>query len=277
MTDPHAQRIARARAHHPTHHAICDTLAIEPDTGFLERVAARMAPPDWLQGNTSLPDVLFLASFVRAVRPRTIIDIGTAGGGSASALLLALDECSLIEQGSRVRTFDQHEWCFFERSKRVGSAIADIAPDLAHACDVHINQTALDAHQFASRAQLAFIDGEHRHPGPLADVLALSTILEPRSWVVLHDIILPTIAKRTGNDWLEHGASHLFGHWPGEKLAGLENGEPVGGANIGAIRLPDSPATLRDWLRPIASLPFEYEPDERTSALLATLTPAAAA
>jgi len=277
VTNPASHRVARARAHHPTHRAICDALAIGPDTDLLERVAARMAPPAWLEGNTSLPDVLFLASFVRAVRPRTIIDVGTAGGGSASALLLALDECSLIEHGSRVHTFDRHEWCFFERSKRVGSAIADIAPGLAHACDIHINKTALDAHEFTDRAQLAFIDGEHRHPGPLADVLALSAILEPGSWVVLHDIILPTIARRTGNDWLEHGASHLFDHWPGEKLAGLENGEPVGGANIGAIRLPASPTTLRNWLRPIALLPFEYEPDERTSALLASLTPAAAA
>ncbi len=301
-----------------TQRAVRDRFGLACDDEALQRLAGMFDIPGWVQGAISLADALFLYEMVRCVRPARVIEVGVAWGASTSVILFGLADTPagpvpLVdalggEAGAAlpaVHAFDLHPYCYFARSTPVGSGVQALVPHLARAVQFHTRQTAHEAGAMfaadpwgsgAERGEsgrgglgrggvrLALIDADHRHPCPTADLLALLPALAPGAWVVLHDIQLPRLAREhemeTGQrvPWNEHGAQHLFDHWPFEKFAGCAEdgagrggapeGPRIGGSNIGAIRIPaDRPITARD-LKPIIGLPWETAPPERAAALL---------
>ena len=118
------------------------------------------------------------------------------------------------------------------------------------------------------RYDLAFIDGDHRHPWPLLDLLHLAPVLAAGAWVALHDValarILPSCASR--------GAEWLFDLWPGEKLAGTGDAE-----NIGAVRLPVALAELLPMaVQLIERATWEAQPGPAAVALAEVFAPLSA-
>ena len=250
------------------------------DRGVLERVAERYCPPVWAVGCVSVYDAAFLYDFVRALRPRRVVELGVASGGSTSLLLTAIADAGIEPVDERgeptLQSFDLHPWCYFDRSRAVGSAVQEMAPELAHGLRLHTGKTAADAGRMLApdSVPLAFIDADHRHPSPTADLLGLMPVLEPDAWVVLHDIMLAEAARRTeakrgikvdyGD---QHGPEWLFERWPWEKIRGGTEGDRFGAANIGAIRLPGRKPRLEEFAELIA-LPWETTPEPRALAAL---------
>ena len=262
----------RLDANNQTHLLVRAHLGIAPDPGAIRRIADFYHPPKWAVGCIGAVDALFLYDFVAGLRPDRVIEIGTAGGGSAAVLALAMHDADLGQPGQPlVQTFDRHTHCYFDRSRPVGSAVREMLPSLAPRVRIHTHATAIDAARlFAGRpVRLAFIDADHRHPHPTADLLALLPAIEPGGWVVLHDIDLPTADARyeaqSGQrvTWHEHGAQYLFNAWPHEKIAGVGQG-----ANIGAIRIPDTGAVRAGDLADLIDRPWEAEPDPLVRAIL---------
>jgi predicted O-methyltransferase YrrM len=255
------------------------------DEAALRRVAERYEPPAWAVGSISVHDAMFLYDMVRGVRARRVIEVGVAAGGSTAVLLTALADAGVPMVDGHgeptLQSFDLHPWCYFDRSRPVGSAVLEMAPELAAGLRLRTRCTAADAgRMWASPrepAELAFIDADHRHPCATADLLALMPALAPGAWVVLHDIRLAEAARReearngTPVDWSgQHGAEWLFESWPHEKLTGGTSGAGMGGTNIGAIRLPAPPrgrVTAAD-LRELISRPWETRPDAPARAAL---------
>lgn len=258
----------------------------ERDAAALRRVADRYAPPAWAAGCVSVHDAMFLYDMVRGVRPRRMIEVGVASGCSTALLLIALADTGVAAaDGSAVlESFELHPFCYFDRSRPVGSAVAEMAPELAAGLRLHVRGTAAAAGRLLAGAgiDLAFIDADHRHPAPTADLLLLLPALARGAWVVLHDIALPEIARReeerTGKkaDWHEHGAEWLFERWPFEKIRGGGIGERIGASNIGAIRLPEDRDVAAADLRELIGLPWEVEPGEAERRALGLAGPAAA-
>jgi hypothetical protein len=104
------------------------------------------------------------------------------------------------------------------------------------------------------RIRLASIGADHRHPWPLRDVLRLAPYLQPRSWIVLHDIQLGTYGKieRDAGRQLEtgtpSGAEWLFDRWPFRKIRSF---------HIGAIELPARNDALIPFALELMQQPFE--------------------
>lgn len=193
-------------------------------------------PPAWSEGHVSYDDVVFLDEMVRLVSPRCVIEVGVASGCSSAVLLRALRELG----GERtLHSYDLLDHCYMAPERPLGAAVDELIPAERHCWRLHPGKTALDAGQeHAGRGvELAFIDADHRHPWPSLDLWALLPALAPGTWVVLHDIALPDFS-----DWKVFGAQYLFEAWPGEKRASS------GHSNSGAIRLPGSITTAREWL-----------------------------
>jgi predicted O-methyltransferase YrrM len=245
----------------------------EHDRAAMRRVAERYDPPPWAAGCTSLHDAMFLYDLVRGIRPRRVIELGVASGASTALLLGALADAGLSQEGS-LQSFELHPFCYFDRSKPVGCLVEELAPDLARAWKLHIRATARNAgHMFQhDRVTFAFIDADHRHPAPTADLLWLLPSLAPGAWVALHDIDLPNVAlaheRRTGDkvNWHERGAKELFDGWPWEKIRGGTIGEHCGGTNIGAICVPEGVHAAD--LRHIVESAWEVEPDREMRKVL---------
>lgn len=261
------ERLSRLRAHAATHEAVRSRWGVPIDPSVLEAIAGAYSPPEWAVGAIGLLDAMFLWDMVACVRPRRMVEVGVASGTSTAVLLRAIDALGegVVDAAGepRLSSYELHPFCYFDRSRPVGSAVAEMAPALAHGLSLRTGRTAGDAGRDLAPASidLAFVDADHRHPCPTADVLALAPAMRRGAWIILHDIDLPAAAARyerahgTTVDWHQAGAQILFDRWPFERLRGV--GEA---GNIGAIRLPDDRSLSRDDLREAIGVRWEVEP-----------------
>ena len=101
---------------------------------------------------------------------------------------------------------------------------------------------------------LAFIDGHHGHPWPLADVMQLLPLFHHDGWIVMHDIDLAGLVDEVRASGApvsvepRFGAQYVFVHWPDEK---------IGARNIGAIKVPADRSSLGNFVEELRGLAGE--------------------
>lgn len=254
-----------------THHHLCAHFGTEPDESTALGLVDRLFPPAWTQAAVGNIDTMMLYDTVRALRPSSIIEIGTASGISTCAMALALLDsgCSPTDaQGNpRITTLDLHTHCFFDRTRTVGSAIAELSAPAAQCVRICPGCTSTDLPRLMQghTADFAFIDGDHRHPMPALDLLWVQCCMTPGSWIALHDIALPRLLGRD----IERGAAALYSWWPFEKTTGLPAPTgSVGGDNLGLIRLPPDEPITASLLAPLLNQPWETTPPPTMTSLL---------
>ncbi len=219
-------------------------LGLPSRRAWIDAFSQRLGVPSWVKGYVNYRDAQFLWDLVEAVRPDTIAEVGTASGVSTGLLAAASDYFGgTTRPRGTVHSFDIADRCYFDHSRPVGSAALEALPHLRDMIELNPCRTAIDAaRRFGvGEIDMAFIDGDHRHPTPTLDLLALLYALRPGAWVVLHDIELTEVAKvsrANGKlDWdVVTGAESLFHRWPFQKI---QPQHPDAWANnIGAIKLP---------------------------------------
>lgn len=252
--------------HAEDHAFVRARFGLESEPDFAERVLASHDTAPWAVGSIGVLDAMVLRDLVHGIRPRRVIEIGTAAGTSALLLARAMRECGCVgDEEPVVHTYDLHPWCYFDRSRAVGSAIDEAEPETARLIRRQVGVTSIDAGaEFAGQGvEMAFVDADHRHPAPVVDVLALLPAMAPGGWIVLHDTNLPAEADRyeklkgTRVDWKQHGAKWLFDSYKHEKLVLPRH------KNIGAIRVPaETSLTAADFRACVdnPAMPWEMEP-----------------
>lgn len=224
----------------------------------------------------------FIDWLVGDVRPQSAVEIGVAAGVSSAALLLALDRLPEVAAGRTLHSCDITGRCYFDEQRHIGEATPAMYPT---ARARWLLNTDCDARRLAGRlpehsVDLTFIDANHYHPWPLLDVLHMTQLARPRSWVVLHDIALP----RLHPSLQVYGVQWLFEEWPLDRISGTGKS-----ANIGAIRLPADAAQLTGFAVDLLQRTWEHAPsawhvalpaplhDVQAAVVLALASPAAAA
>ncbi|MFT3829173.1 MAG: class I SAM-dependent methyltransferase [Opitutaceae bacterium] len=225
-------------------------ISMKPETRTT--LDALFPPPEWTKGKISHEDACFLAELLESGLSRPMIEIGVASGWSSAVLLHLLQRCPPAD-GDQVwlHSYDVGEWCYFDRSRRVGAAVREVAPLLESHWRLHVGN-AIDAglRHREQKADVAFIDADHRHPWATVDLLALLPALAPNAWVALHDVNLPEIAAEP--EWRVYGPKHLFDLWPWEKR--LAEGRQ---RNIGAVRVPAEHGQVRQFCATVFDRPWE--------------------
>lgn len=137
-----------------------------------------------------------LQNLVRKVRPAHVVEVGCAYGYSTLGLAGALAEVG----GLRHTVVDPHQtrdWkgIGFTRVREAGlGPLVD--------CREELSDLALPLlHHHGIRAQLVFIDGDHRFDGIVADIRNAMRILEVGGVMVLDDVWMAS--TRTAMSWLE--------------------------------------------------------------------------
>lgn len=256
-------------------------LGLTTHRSWIPAFVARYAAPKWANGFVNFRDALLLWDIIEAVKPTCAVEIGTASGVSTAAIIAAIDHFSSrndAKQKSIVSTFDIVSQCYFDATRPVGAAVQQVVPDLAHRVHIYSGMTAIDAAKCFNigKIDFAFIDGDHRHPAPTLDVLALLYALKPGAFVALHDIELSAVGESVGNPtWdVVTGAEQLFKRWPFEKIQ-PSNDNPVLN-NIGAIRMPTNPADAAQFLLTLLCEPWETR-DAPPQSIAAAIEPLALA
>ncbi len=222
----------------------------------------RFASPQWARGFVRFSDALFLWDVIEAAKPRRAVEIGTASGVSTAALISAIAHFSRLEEmegQTLVSTFDIASRCYFDGTRPIGAAVAQVVPDLVNYVSIHPGTTAIDAAKHFNIGQIdfAFIDGDHRHPIPTIDLIALLYALKPGAFVVLHDVEMQALGASVGaSGWdVVTGAEQLFKRWPFEKIQPCNDDPALN--NIGAIRMPANPADAAEFLVTLLHEPWE--------------------
>ena len=199
--------------------------------------------PSWVIGAVPPPDGMFLYSIVRGSEARRVAEVGVASGVSSAMILAAVrdggGELSGESGEEALRSYDVSDRCYFDESRRVGEAAPEMFPELTRSWVLRTGCDAVDASGEIGEGSLdvAFIDGDHRHPWVVIDVLALLGAMREGGWLVLHDVRLEETAAaraaRTGEqiDWGYRGARLVYEAWPGPKATAGKFG------NIGALRV----------------------------------------
>jgi len=194
---------------------------------------AMYRPPAWSTGHCSTEDVEFLESCIGAQDPNVVLEVGVAAGASSAALLWALDQ---LPDGGAARVLysvDLASACYFNPHRAIGAAVAEMYPAYRARWELRPGSDARRIRAEVPIVDFAFVDANHSHPWPLLDVLHVASILRPRAWIALHDIVLPQLG------YPHYGAQWLFEAWPFGKQRG------AGGAkNIGVVELPRALADL---------------------------------
>ncbi len=240
---------------------IHSALGLDPDEASIVRlIGVWDRKPEWVtEGYMPVLDAIVVHEVARATQTKTVIEIGTASGVSVCAAVLGLDAVGVLHERA-IHTYDCSEQCYFDERRAVGSAAAEMLPDLAHRVTVHRSESTMDAsRQHApGTVGMAIIDGDHRHPMPMIDMALLSCVLAPGAWVVLHDICLSQFEfpHPDGGEpvrYLHTGAEKLFEAWSWEKA------KPAPGdyVNIGIVRVPDEGLTPQRIESMLSAVPLD--------------------
>lgn len=220
------------------------------------RSAFSFQRPSWARGAIHEEDARFLHDTILDSRPRSALEIGVASGCSSVVILKAFEATGHgAADGPWLHSFDVAPACYFAPSIPTGAAVAELVPHLLPRF-AFVEGDALTARQRLrdQHVDFAFVDGNHYHPWPVADVMALLPVLSPGAWIVLHDINLPNISVRSLRGY---GPEYLYARWPFEKRHGGF------GDNVGAIRVPRDLRALAALWPEVLDLPWEAAlPDE---------------
>jgi len=218
-------------------------LGCEPDE-YSDRLYHKR--PEWAVGTISHHDARFLFGRVLSSQADVLIEVGTASGLSTAFLCHAADRAHAagrIGSDFHVHSYDIDTQFYADRSRGVGDGAREMLDDaLLEHITFHAPATAAtirEQHDVDS-IEFAFIDAAHKHPWPALDLLAMLVCLQPAADVLLHDINLPRVTPEEPT----YGAKLLFDELDVEKEA--DRGGPI--PNIGAIRIPDDKAGLREQL-----------------------------
>jgi len=199
--------------------------------------------PDWVGGAISKYDSSFLAGLVHHIRARHIVEIGVASGWSSAAMLLAQGD-----QG-QVTGIDLSPGYYLDPSRPTGGVVAEIFPGHVPRFSLLTGHCAFETTWPPDIYDFAFIDGNHRHPWTVLDLITLLPRLQRGSWVALHDV---NLCRRPAQEHGNRGPFYLFHMWPGPKIHSTQ--DPT---MIGAILLAGDPAGYLPFLCEILHTPWE--------------------
>lgn len=147
-------------------------------------------------------DIFFAAALASILHPQVVVEIGTASGFSAAVLakMVALrqQQIGATPGGTLVHTIDYKAQYSEDPTKPVGFGIDLMTPELRKHVEVHQLQDSSYCRELLQSGELmfAFVDGNHRHPWPLIDVLQIQGLMR-NGWILMHDIDLPAEGART--------------------------------------------------------------------------------
>jgi len=164
------------------------------------------------QGNSHAPHGLILYGLVRFLRPRRILEVGTARGFSALVMAAALRDSGLSD--GKIITVDviPHDkawvWHNPRRHSKLDPASAgpisrrNLLKDFDYLIDGRIEFICGRSHEVLSRIEdctmdFVFIDGDHRYAQVLDDWKHVSRIIAPRASVAFDDYDIGQCKRET--------------------------------------------------------------------------------
>jgi len=175
-------------------------------------------------------DMKFINGMIRKYKPKKILEIGVASGGSSAIILNAIQNI----ENSHLYSIDKLTNAFNVRGKETGWIVKEKFSNLMNKWTLYTGGiTSNFIEKIGGDIDLVFIDTVHESPGEWLDVIQVMPFLKKtNAIVILHDIRYHLHQGKvffSSND-------HLFTYLKGEKIIPKV---PYVIPNIGAVLLDD--------------------------------------
>ena len=134
----------------------------------------------------TLNDAYFINGLIRKFRPKKILEVGVARGGSSIIILNAIKDI----KDSKLISLDLNTKLFIDYTKNTGYAVKEFFPELTNNWELY---TGDQPHKFLVKLNMKFdflfLDTAHYTPGEIINLIEILPFLNEGAIVVLHDII----------------------------------------------------------------------------------------
>ena len=191
----------------------------------------------------------FLNGVVRKFRPKKILELGVAEGGSSIVILNAIQDI----ENSHLYSID------LSSNEMVGFCVKNIFPKLSQKWSLYKgNIAAKFIEKIGNGIDMAMIDTSHYEPGEILDFLIILPFLKEGAIIVFHDIG----NQITKSKYLrkEYAPYIIFNIIRGKKY--LPSGNKILTQDIGAIQLEENQSKyINDYFRALGGQ-WQYFPEE---------------
>ena len=173
----------------------------------------------------------FLNGVIRQVKPKKILEVGVAGGGSSAIILNAIKDID----GSFLYSIDYNEKYYRDSSRNSGFIVNEKFPELSNKWKLYLGGlSAKYMEEIGGDIDLCLLDTVHSNPGEFLDILFILPYLNKNAILILHDIAYHYYFSEKS-----YTNGILFSSLKGKKIMLNEDyfGTEVG--NIGLIILDD--------------------------------------
>ena len=175
----------------------------------------------------------FLNGIIRKLRPKKIVEIGVAYGGSSAIILNSIKSIN----GAKLYSIDKLSYCYRIPNKKAGFIVEEKFPELKNKWTLYkgkITSQVIEA--IGKDIDLVFIDTMHITPGEMLDWLQVLPFLKEEATVVLHDTFFMYFKEKIAKIKRNFSNNQILVYIRGELL--LPNyRDKVFSQNIGAIKL----------------------------------------
>lgn len=190
---------------------------------------------DWPKSEPEMTDFesAFLCGLIRYKRPRKIVEVGVAGGGTTAIILKCLELLN-IQDTCEVYSVDKLEKFYRGHGEPTGY----LAEKSLNRKDVKFKHTFLFGKllpevldEIGNDIDFVILDTEHSVPGEILDFLAVLPYLKQSACVVLHDLA----ANHIGRNHEAYVTQLLLSCVVADKYLNFSDDRNLGYPNIGAF------------------------------------------
>ena len=157
-------------------------------------------------------DMKFINGMIRKYKPKKILEVGVAGGGSSAIILNAIENI----ENSHLYSIDILNYDYSRLEKKTGWIVKDNFSNLMKKWTLFTGGiTSNFIEQIGGDIDLVFLDTVHESPGEWLDIIQVMPFLKKSNAIVmLHDIKFQFLFRKvfySSND-------HLFTYLKGKKI-----------------------------------------------------------
>lgn len=175
----------------------------------------------------------FLNGMIRKLKPKKIVEIGVAYGGTAALILNAIKDID----DAKLYSIDINKYCYKLHSKETGFLVRERFPELMNKWKIYTGGiTSEFIEKIGNNIDLVYIDTVHYTPGEMINWLEILPFLKEEGFVILHDTFYMYYNDKISRTIQNFSNNQILCYIRGELILPKYNSNTFS-MNIGAIKL----------------------------------------
>lgn len=195
----------------------------------------------------------FIHGLIRTIKPKKIVEIGVARGGSSVLILNAIKDI----KDAKLYSIDKSIYCYLERNKKPGYLVQEKFPELMNKWTLFTGGiTSKFIETIGDGIDLVFIDTAHITPGEMLDWLMVLPFLKNEAIVIFHDVFVLYYGRKVTKQ-KKHTTNNLLLCYIRGELILPHYGDSIFFRNIGALKI--APAQEKYYYIYFLALGIQWE------------------